>query len=1263
MRQACHSSMQHHRYLPLFSRVLLCIVLSLSLAFPSLSAFADTTSSDAAAPSEALAALESGSYVEHEAIAYVIDERAAIFSFGSSLVDGAESLMAIDAQAAKESLGKEESTEASASAFSTRSLSASDTSRGANGRLVLVRNESKTTAEIIAELKTDPRVAFAEPNALIRNVDDEQTQRAAEVTADLLADAATETTTQPSLDSAASPDGSTTAVTTPISSITADDSTANTPGTGEGTGASIAENIVFGSDTNAAAPDLNRFVWGFSNDGSMGGISAQNAIDMGYAGWDNSAAASDLNKVIVAVIDNGVDETNPDLAPVLWDGSSFPELKTTGKEDDHGFAAAANHEQNITSTTGISNFHGTHVAGTVGAAWNGSGISGLAPNAQIMSARHNDTLAGMLGCLDYVKRACEAGVDVKVTNNSWVLGQGLYRSVDLAVTAIGQQGVTSIFSSGNSAFDNDAANSTATTMAENPYVVVVNSLDPTGAMSNFSQYGATTTDVMAPGSGILSTYSAADPCYLAEGDNDATLYQSFDSRSHATTGLDANALTFDEGQSVTNSKSFDGDGALALPFSSTDTYKMVTSQNNALDLSGLAEKPSYLSMRYTTDGLTTLGIASAVVMVKTTEIDPASGQAKWYTPARSGSFGIGGDSWGGFYGAIPENTDWQNFQIRILYAVNGLSMVGGVTQTGSPIDGTMIVDSIGFGSELVPYTYMQGTSMASPAVAGAATVLAGSDSVSVADDTTTKADKAARLAALVKGASIPTADYANLCSTGGYSTVDGATDPGPAITEVENNDDSVTVRGYFLAGASTVKLGDASAPILSSTDTELQVEKPAGFIGGQTTITVTNGNGKQAKHRADLGARTDVDYYDTVDLPLPSEVDTWSAWSLVGFDSNLYCLPSTSIYGYTETDHILRYLPERQTWEQVPLPAELMSSHGLTTNPVDVSGTTIDGALLMQMFDESGHTMFARYTTEDTWEALDFTFTGATDENRPFAATLTGDGENAYLIGGVAKETSGTTTTNGTSKSIRRIDFDQKQLIKVGELVEGTVKPQVSYHDGSFLVSSGSSSTYQMGGVSGAQLVSPATLSTDPSTRNADTTFTTTRLDFSSLTKQTGQLAYASGALKDGFMLAGAESNDGTADTYLLSEGATAPTAYGKRASWQALLTPSATAYRGSFYVLAGSQNAPYRVFSATAAETVDQPGDATDTPNPPIPTPTPDPGTTDTTSDAQTTSDASATMLAKTGDATLPTVPLAVALGAAVTLAAATAIRRYRRD
>ena len=499
-------------------------------------AFADEADGAAAAGGAPSAAeplqLEPGTYVEHEAVAYVMDGGARAFSSDDGVLDGAQELMDIVAGAAAEALGGD--ADASEAAAFARSLSADGEAEVAAGRLVLVRDEAKTTEQLIAELEADPRVVFAEPNAVVETIDaDEEAAQAALSDEALVGEWVAEADADGEPDAAGESDAADTTGATESATNGATEGADGSVSQGgaesvgdalkgadgsngaEGAGANgddasgsdatepnddTPTEFVWGEDDNGPASDLDDFVWGFSNDGRMGGISESDAVDMGYGAWADKAAGS-LEEVVVAVIDSGVDASNPDLAPVMWEASSELQQKIGG--DKHGFAADADPAAGITSTTGITSYHGTHVAGTVGAAWDGQGVSGLAPNACIMAVRHGDTLAGVLQCFDYVSRACDAGVDVRVSNNSWGFGQGMWRSVDLAVTEIGQQGVTSVFASGNSAFDNDAAATTATTLADNPYVVVVDAFDPTGEPATFTQYGETTTDVMAPGSTIL----------------------------------------------------------------------------------------------------------------------------------------------------------------------------------------------------------------------------------------------------------------------------------------------------------------------------------------------------------------------------------------------------------------------------------------------------------------------------------------------------------------------------------------------------------------------------------------------------------------------------------------------------------------------------------------------------------------------------------------------------------------------------------------
>ncbi len=497
--------------------------------------------------------LEAGTYVEHEAIAYVVDDAAdgiAPFSLGGDILSGSQDLMTVDVSIAEEALGVDadgaDADEAAAvSALSrTRSNAAADAAE--TGRLVLVRDDSKTVEELVAALEDDPRVVFAEPNYLVESEDEgDDAAAATQVPTDASGTSADLADTDGTGDGGAE-GGSADA---DAGSGDADGSARNgdggsddgvsgtDPQTGSGAdaGSGSDANAAFGQDPSASVEDLTSLQWGFSNDGSMDGISSDEAVDMGYDDW-NDAEAADLKDVVVAVIDSGVDASNPDLESVMWDdGDTIDALFALGG-DEHGLSTASG----TTSTTGLVNYHGTHVAGIIAADWDGQGISGMAPNVQIMSLRHSDTLSSLLACLNYAKVACDEGVNVRVANNSWGLGQCASRSIDLAVTALGERGVASVFGSGNSTADNDVASSLSTTLADNPYVVVVDAIEPSGEVAGYSQYGQTTTDVMAPGSVILSTWatgenngqgSAEGQKYLGEADSDPVLYESFDGES------------------------------------------------------------------------------------------------------------------------------------------------------------------------------------------------------------------------------------------------------------------------------------------------------------------------------------------------------------------------------------------------------------------------------------------------------------------------------------------------------------------------------------------------------------------------------------------------------------------------------------------------------------------------------------------------------------------------------------------------------------
>lgn len=1218
--------------------------------------------------------LEPGTYVEHEAVAYVVDDAAngiAPFSLGGDVLSGAQSLMEVSAQAAEEAgvasdedLAAGADTASAAARARSNGLSDADGPAAEAGRLVLVRNEALSTEELIAELGADPRVVFAEPNYVVDNGDADELDAADDGTGGPDADnEVVDGADAPASDGAAASEPA--AQDEPAAEGAASGSSngsrsggdSGAAGVDDETGSDSKPDAEFGEGSGGSASDLTSFQWGFNNDGRMAGIDADDAIDMRSSEWDTQDPNEDLQEVIVAVIDSGVDASNPDLANVMWDEGLTSGIECVGGEDEYGFSAV----EGAGSTTGLTNYHGTHVAGIIGAEWNKEGISGIASNVRIMAVRHNDTLATLLACFDYVSRARDADVDVRVTNNSWGVGQQASRSISLAVTELGQKGVTSVFAAGNSATDNDAAYVTVTGLAENPYVVVADSIEPDGSLAAYSQYGETTTDVMAAGSVVLSTWAtgeasaagaAESPVYLGEGDEDAAFYESFDKKSHQTSdvsqsGSQEQKLSFvgKDGERVGEERkgaAFDGDTAYAVPYTRTDPQDAVQSYlTSPLDLSGVAKKPRYLSLRYRIEDAGQTTSPQVVVAVKLNK--EVTGH-EWAQFSAQGLTSL--VQWQGFYldlggvARVEDNStmeitandiDWENFQLLVNCAVFGFSMTGGTpVPTSAPVPCSILFDSIGLGYGLVPYQYDQGTSMACPAVAGAAAAIAGTGKATVAGN---EAKSAEKLAALVRGAAQPDERYEGLCSTGGFATVDGIDKLGPAITKVIDDGENMRVQGYFMSGNAQVQLEGMDAHVVSCTDlgdqkVELVVAKPDSFAGGQVTVRVSE-NGKESRQKADLGEAADVAYYEQTGLPVPDELDDWGSWQLVGFAGDVYALPRTTAVEDAADyyEFMMRYDPSTQEWQRVDFPGEaVLKQAGLENGAVaDVTAATLDGDLMVLLSDVDGTGSLFRYTVEGAWEPVGIR-TGIAENNAGWG-TLASDGEALYLFGGLAVNQQ--MQAVGDCPYIYRIDPSALSMDRVGRMVTGRVRPQVSFGNDAFVVSGGISTSYQAGGVSGAELVTWTSGAFDvDSGEEAAPELQGSVLDFSEFTQQqTGQLAYASGAVEDGFLIAGVENDAATADTYKLAIDSEGLFAYDKRASEQALLAPAATAYDGWFYVLAVTENAPYRVFSAAKVDTVAQPGDYV------APEPEPQP-------DTQEHLD----KLASTGDSLTTVLPFAVA-------------------
>lgn len=220
------------------------------------------------------------------------------------------------------------------------------------------------------------------------------------------------------------------------------------------------------------------------SDTAYGSLWGMNKISA-PAAWDNS---SGNQSVVVGVIDTGIDYNHSDLKANLWPGRGYNAI--TGSNDpldDNG--------------------HGTHVAGTIGAAGNnGLGVAGVNWKVQIMACKFMDAtgsgaISDAIECLNYFRQQKAAGVNIVATNNSWG-GGGYSKAMYDAINA--QRDILFISAAGNKGTNNDTTASYPANY-QLPNVLSVAATTSSDTLASFSQYGRRMVSIAAPGSNIYST--------------------------------------------------------------------------------------------------------------------------------------------------------------------------------------------------------------------------------------------------------------------------------------------------------------------------------------------------------------------------------------------------------------------------------------------------------------------------------------------------------------------------------------------------------------------------------------------------------------------------------------------------------------------------------------------------------------------------------------------------------------------------------------
>ena len=238
------------------------------------------------------------------------------------------------------------------------------------------------------------------------------------------------------------------------------------------------------------------------------GMNQSNDIDMNMPeAW---GLATGNSSVVIAVIDTGVDYTHPDLAVNMWRNPG--ETAGNGIDDDgngvvddvYGFNAITNGGDPKDDQG-----HGSHCAGTIsGVGNNGTGVVGVNWNAKIMAVKFlgsngNGNLFDAIESIDYVTNMKNRGVNVVLSSNSWG-GGAFWSPLRDAIVRHSNAGLLFVAAAGNESTNSDVSPSYPGSY-DVGNVVSVAAIDQNGALAYFSNYGATSVDIAAPGVMIQST--------------------------------------------------------------------------------------------------------------------------------------------------------------------------------------------------------------------------------------------------------------------------------------------------------------------------------------------------------------------------------------------------------------------------------------------------------------------------------------------------------------------------------------------------------------------------------------------------------------------------------------------------------------------------------------------------------------------------------------------------------------------------------------
>jgi len=244
--------------------------------------------------------------------------------------------------------------------------------------------------------------------------------------------------------------------------------------------------------------------WALNNTGQNGG--KEKAHVDALKAWLKTQGS---DKIVVAVLDTGVDYAHTDLVANMWfrpdNIPQYTDDELGTFNDERGFDATDNNSDPMDD-----NGHGTHCAGIIGAEGNNDeGIAGINWNVQIMPLKFlgkggYGSTKDAIEAINYAIDRKQKGVNLRIISASW--GSTQYsKALEDAIRAAGEAGILFVAAAGNDGSSNDKRPHYPSNY-DLPNVISVAATDKNDQLASFSNYGTKTVHIAAPGREILSTW-------------------------------------------------------------------------------------------------------------------------------------------------------------------------------------------------------------------------------------------------------------------------------------------------------------------------------------------------------------------------------------------------------------------------------------------------------------------------------------------------------------------------------------------------------------------------------------------------------------------------------------------------------------------------------------------------------------------------------------------------------------------------------------